>query len=140
MKIFAEFFRYTIVGGIAFLADAGSLAFFREIVFKKNQSEWTMAVCVAIGFTVGLLVNYTLSLVFVFRSDRQQKQGRTVKAFILYAVIGLVGFGLTELGMYIGVRIVGSAGLWYLLVKCFVAGIVLVWNYAGRKILIFREV
>lgn len=96
--------------------------------------------CVAIGFTVGLLVNYTLSLVFVFRSDRQQKQGRTVKAFILYAVIGLVGFGLTELGMYIGVRIVGSAGLWYLLVKCFVAGIVLVWNYAGRKILIFREV
>lgn len=137
-NLIREFLRYAVVGGIAFLFDAGTLAFFREIVFKSDGSETVMAISVAAGFITGLMVNYFLSLAFVFKSTKQQKQGRTVKAFLIFAVIGIVGLGLTELGMYIGVKIVGSAGLWYLLVKCFVAGAVLVWNYIGRKIFVFK--
>ena len=52
--------------------------------------------------------------------------------------MGAVGFGLTELGMWAGVKIVGSDGLWYVLVKCFVAGVVMIWNYVGRKIFVYR--
>jgi len=133
-----EFMRYAVVGGIAFLFDAGTLALFREIVFKGSGSEAVMAISVAAGFVTGLIVNYFLSLAIVFKSAEQQKKGKTAKAFVIFAVIGLIGLGLTELGMYIGVKIVGSAGLWYLLVKCFVAGVVLVWNYIGRKIFVFK--
>lgn len=133
-----EFMRYAVVGGIAFLFDAGTLALFREIVFKGSGSETVMAASVAAGFVAGLIVNYVLSVTVVFKSAEQQKKGKTVKAFVIFAVIGLIGLGLTELGMYIGVKIVGSAGLWYLLVKCFVAGVVLVWNYIGRKIFVFK--
>lgn len=133
-----EFMRYAVVGGIAFLFDAGTLAVFREIIFKSNGSETVMAISVAAGFIIGLIVNYVLSITLVFRSAQQQKKGKTVKAFLTFAVIGLIGLGLTELGMYIGVKIVGSAGFWYLLVKCFVAGAVLVWNYIGRKMFVFK--
>jgi len=133
-----EFMRYAVVGGIAFFFDAGTLAFCREIIFKSDSSEAVMATSVAAGFIIGLIVNYFLSLAVVFRSAEQQKKGKTVKAFVIFAVVGLIGLGLTELGMYIGVKIVGSAGLWYLLVKCFVAGAVLVWNYIGRKIFVFK--
>jgi len=133
-----EFLRYSVVGGVAFLFDAGTLALFREIIFKGDGSEAVMAISVAAGFITGLVVNYLLSLAFVFRRAEQQIKGRTVKAFLLFAIIGLVGLGLTELGMYFGVKIVGSAGFWYLLVKCFVAAVVLVWNYIGRKLFVFK--
>jgi putative flippase GtrA len=137
-KLIREFLRYAVVGGIAFLFDAGALAFCREIIFKGSGSEAVMAISVAAGFIVGLVVNYILSILVVFKTAEQQKKGKTVKAFLIFAVIGLIGLGLTELGMYLGVKIVGSTGLWYLLVKCFVAGAVLVWNYIGRKIFVFK--
>jgi putative flippase GtrA len=137
-NIILEFSRYAVVGGVAFAVDIGTLAFLREIVFDGDQRESIMAISVAGGFITGLILNYFLSLAYVFRSAEQQKKGRTLNAFLLYAVIGLIGLGLTELGMFIGVKIIGSAGLWYLLVKCFVAGVVLVWNYIGRKIFVFK--
>lgn len=139
LSVLSEFVRYAIVGGIAFLVDTGVLVFFREIVFKSNGRELIMAVSVAFGFLAGLTVNYILSLIVVFRSPEQRKRGKRVTAFITFALVGLVGLGLTELGMYIGVKIVGSQGLWYLLIKCFVAGIVLIWNYTGKKILVFSK-
>lgn len=133
-----EFLRYAVVGGIAFLFDIGMLVFFREIVFRSSESEAVMAVSVAAGFITGLIVNYFLSIAVVFKSAEQQKKGKTVKAFAIFLVVGLIGLGLTEFGMYIGIKIVGGAGFWYLLVKCFVAGVVLVWNYVGRKIFVFK--
>lgn len=137
-NIIPEFLRYAVVGGIAFLFDIGTLVLFREIIFRSSESEAVMAVSVAAGFVIGLIVNYFLSIALVFKSAEQQKKGKTVKAFVIFLVVGLIGLGLTELGMYIGIKIVGGAGFWYLLVKCFVAGVVLVWNYVGRKIFVFK--
>ena len=137
-NLILEFLRYCVVGGIAFIADAGTLVLFREIVFGGDGSELIMAISVAMGFISGLIVNYILSMLVVFRSAGQQKKGKTVRAFVIFAVVGLIGLGLTELGMYLGVLIVGSAGFWYLLVKCFVSAVVLIWNYIGRKIFVFK--
>ncbi len=137
-QILGEFLRYAVVGGISFVADAGTLALTKELFFKTGCSPLQMALCTAAGFVVGLLCNYLLSSLFVFRSAEQQQQGRRFGAFLVYVLVGLIGLGLTELGMYIGVGIVGSEGLWYLAVKCLVAGVVLVWNYVGRKILVYK--
>lgn len=134
----AEFLRYCVVGGIAFLVDTCVLVFCREIIFDGSGSERVMAVSVAVGFLFGLIVNYILSMHMVFKTAGQQKKGKTVKAFIIFAVIGMIGLGLTELFMYLGVKITGSEGLWYILVKCFVTGLVLMWNYIGRKIFVFK--
>ena len=138
-KVIFEFLRYCIVGGIAFLADTGVMVALKEIFFQKSCNEWQMALCVAFGFVAGLLVNYILSSLFVFIGKEQKEKSKSIKAFLIYAAVGIVGFGLTELGMWLGVKIVGSTGLWYVLVKCFVAGVVLIWNYVGRKIFVYRE-
>ncbi len=137
-KLVFEFLRYVLVGGLSFVVDTGAMTLLKEIFFKEACTAWQMALCVAVGFICGLVCNYLLSNLVVFRSEEQKKRGRNFSAFMIFFAVGLVGFGLTELFMWIGVRLVGSEGLWYILVKCFVAGVVMVWNYLGRKIFVYR--
>ena len=134
-KLFWEFFRYAIVGGIAFLVDWGTLFIFREFVFGGWEKGGLFA-ATAVGFVAGLIVNYILSIVFVFRSSENKSSGKSFKDFVVFAVIGVIGLGLTELGMYAGVYLLN----WhYLIVKIVVTALVLIWNYAGRKIFIFNK-
>ena len=133
-QLFFEFVRYLLVGGTAFLVDTGVLALFYDVLLPE-LGGFSLYIATAIGFIAGLIVNYILSLVFVFKSARGTQVGRSVGAFLIFAVIGIIGLGLTELGMYIGTE---KLGLHYLLVKFVVTGIVLMWNYLGRKILIFK--
>lgn len=148
-----EFLRYGVVGGIAFIADFGSLYLSKEFLFR--EMKYGLYYATAVGFIIGLIVNYILSLKFVFTQAKDQGKGRDFKSFAIFAIIGLIGLGLTELGMHVGcvtlktpldnclASIGGIIGLdlvkyGYLLVKCIVTAIVLIWNYAGRKIIIFR--
>ena len=136
--VVGEFLRYAIVGGISFLADTGTMALLKEGFFDSDCTPLQMSLCVAAGFVVGLLCNYLLSTLFVFLKPQQKKAGKSLGAFLIYALVGLVGFGLTELLMLLGIGGVGTDGFAYLIVKCFVAGVVLVWNYLGRKIFVYR--
>lgn len=134
IKLFKEFFRYAVVGGISFLADTGTLALFEEFIFTEKEGIG-LFISTAAGFIVGLIVNYILSLIFVFKGSENKRSGKDVKSFIVFTIVGVIGLGLTELGMYIGVNVLSFH---YLFTKIVVAAIVLVWNYAGRKILIFK--
>ena len=137
-KLLFEFLRYAVVGGISALVDMGVLWLVTEFVFDGINTGWRLAISVAAGFVVGLAVNYILSNIFVFISKEQQSQGKNVKAFIIYLVVGLIGFGLTELMMLLGMLFVSKAGVWYLVLNVFVKGVVLVWNYVGRKIFVYH--
>lgn len=59
-------------------------------------------------------------------------------SFFIYVAVGVVGFGITELLTLLGTRFIGDHGLWYLLLSCVVKGIVLIWNYIGRKLFVYR--
>lgn len=134
-KLFWEFFRYAIVGGIAFLADGGTLFIFKEFIFTE-ETKVSLFAATAAGFIAGLIVNYVLSIIFVFRKSENNSSGKGFKAFAVFAVIGVIGLGLTELGMYAGVYLIK----WnYLIVKVIVAALVLIWNYCGRKIFVFNK-
>ena len=134
-KLLFEFMRYVLVGGIAFVADSGILVLFRECIFSSG-SKLDLGISTAAGFVAGLIVNYILSVVFVFRRGENKNSGKSIKGFIAFAVIGVIGLGLTELGMYIGVWVFK----WhYVLTKILVAGAVLVWNYVARKIIVFGK-
>lgn len=133
VQLLAEFLRYAVVGGLAFVADFGTLVLSQEL-FLKSLS-FGVYVATVIGFVVGLAVNYFLSLWFVFTAEKDRGKGRSVGAFLVFGVIGLLGLGWTELGMWLGIECLQ----WnYMVVKVFVTGAVLVWNYLGRKVLIFR--
>ncbi|MBP1560251.1 MAG: GtrA family protein [Oscillospiraceae bacterium] len=135
IKLFWEFFRYAVVGGIAFLIDSGTLFLFREFILNGGTPV-ELFISTAMGFIAGLIANYILSLVFVFRKSENKSSGKSVKGFIIFTVIGIIGLGLTELGMYTGVYLLK---LHYLITKIVVAGLVLIWNYCGRKIFVFGK-
>ena len=138
-KLIFEFLRYAVVGGISALVDMGvNYAMLFWILGGTKDDTALVAISVALGFIVGLAVNFVLSNIFVFRSAEQQKEGKTLKAFLIYVGVGVIGFGLTELLTILGTNIIGDSGFWYLVLTCFVKGIVLVWNYVGRKIFVYR--
>jgi putative flippase GtrA len=90
----------------------------------------------AMGFLSGLLFNYIFSIIFVFRTSNAKAKQHKFLSFLAFAVIGIIGLGLTELCMIIGINIFGQD--FYLIIKIITAGIMFVWNYGARKILIFR--
>lgn len=57
-----QFFRYFFVGGLAFIIDYGLLIFFTEI-FKIYY-----LISATISFLCGLVVNYTISIFWVFKT------------------------------------------------------------------------
>ena len=133
-KLIFEFLRYCIVGGIAFLADFGTLVLVQECFLKHLACG--VYIATVFGFIVGLVVNYLLSLWFVFTQKKDRGKGRSVGAFLVFGIIGLLGLVWTELGMWVGIELLN----WhYMIVKVLVTGAVLIWNYLGRKLLIFNS-
>ena len=131
--IAGEFVRYCLVGGIAFVVDFSLLTSTQEFLLKEIPCG--VYIATATGFIGGLIVNYALSLKFVFVQAKDAHSGRSASAFMVFVVIGAIGLALTECGMWVGVSLLK---LHYLFVKVVVTGIVLLWNYGGRKILIFN--
>ena len=101
-RLLFEFIRYCVVGGTAFLVETATHWLLWKFVFTDTQSGVNIFIVTTIGFLVGLAVNYILSVVWVFTTEKQQKQGKTVKAFLIFALIGLVGYGIKVLLMYLG--------------------------------------
>lgn len=121
-----QLFRYVFVGGVAFLADAGTL-------FLLEAAGLHYLFAAALAFLVGLTVNFFLTKRFVF-SENARSFGRTGE-FVAYGLIGLAGLGLTELIMYL---MTGVLGVYFMLSKIVSAAIVLIWNFAARKFFLYR--
>ena len=138
-KLILEFLRYALVGGISAVIDMGmNFAMLFYVLGGTKDDKGLVALSVAAGFAVGLLVNFILSNVFVFKEKEQREKGKTLSAFLIYALVGVVGFALTELLTIGGTLLIGDGGVWYLILTCFVKGAVLIWNYVGRKIFVYR--
>ncbi|WP_238858807.1 GtrA family protein [Clostridium sp. YIM B02569] len=131
--IFNEFIRYIFVGGAAFIVDVLILYVFKTKVFFELD-DIGIYISTALGFSAGLVFNYIFSVIFVFKSAKEQDKGRNIFSFFLFSLIGIIGLFLTETGMYAGVDLFHIN---YLITKVIVATIVLIWNYVARKILIF---
>lgn len=134
-----ELLRYCIVGGVAAVVDmAVNYAVLYYLLGGSKDDGVKVAIAVTAGFVVGLTVNYVLSNLFVFRKAEQQEKGRTVKAFLIYAAVGVIGYFLSVGLTLLGTKWIGGEGLWYLLLTCFVKLVVLFWNYLGRKVFVYH--
>ena len=79
-----EFFKYCLVGGIAFVADTGTLLLLHRFLLSDFELDLLLfrftdgrtAVAAAAGFIVGLAVNYVLSVFFVFNRPEQKDKGQ----------------------------------------------------------------
>lgn len=121
-----QLFRYTFVGGIAFLFDFGSLYFLTDRMYVHYL------VSAALAFLVGITVNYLLSIAWVF-------QVRTMKNIwvevSIFAVIGIIGLGLNEIIIWFFTELVKFH---YLISKLVSTVCVYLWNFFARKFVLFR--
>ena len=123
---FIQFFRYIFVGGFAFLVDAGVLWLCEKVMHYMLAA--------AIAFVAGLVANYLLSIFFVFSESTNVTN--KAKEFIVYAIIGIIGLGLTEAIMYI---MTDLCHFYFMLSKIIAAVIVLIWNFVARKKILYTK-
>lgn len=113
--------KFGLVGGIAFLIDYGLL---------YALTEWLglyYLVSSVISFSVSVIFNYIASVIWVFDVKQENSKTRNFLLFILFSVIGL---GINQLLLYIGVD---WMHFYYMWVKIFATLVVMVWNFITRK-------
>ena len=122
-KLFKQLFRFGIVGFTAFLIDAGLLYVLTEYLHIYYL------ISSVTSFIVSLIYNYILSIFWVF--DVKKKQ--TYKEVLLFTILSVIGLGVNQLVMYIGVDLLN---VYYMLCKIISTIIVMVYNFVTRKIFI----
>ena len=121
-----DLFRYFSASLLALAADLGTLSLcLRGLHFSLGWSA-------SIGFAVGALVAYLLSIRWVFR-QRAFAYAPTVE-FLAFVGIGIAGLGLTQALLWLGVV---KLHLLPELVKLAAAVVTFVFNYLVRKTLLF---
>lgn len=132
-KNWQELLRYGLAGAISFGVDFGLLYVLREYICTGYAGVYWAAFG---GFLGGLAINTFLSVRYVFRAPAvvADRRGRNVRDVAGIVLVGVAGLMLTEVGMYAGVDLLQVN---YLLVKLVVTSIVFLWNYLGRKLLVF---
>ncbi len=142
-----QFFRSIFVGGIASVVDIMVMILCKEL-FKMPES-WAAVM----AFIAGLTVNYIVSTFWVFSKAKVKNRAAD---FIGFAVIGIIGLGLTELiiAPFSEVNIFNTAGFlvknavfgsivpvdkYYIIGKCLAIVLVYMWNFFARKFILYRK-
>lgn len=125
-NLFIQVFRYTLVGGLAFVVDLVLLFVLTE------YAHWHYLVSATLSFLAGLLVNYILSTQWIFRSSKIKNKKIE---FILFGLIGVIGLGLNNVLLYFFTDLIG---LYYMLSKLITAVLVYAWNFLGRRYFLFN--
>ena len=125
-NIFIQLFRYTFVGGVAFIADFGSLYLLTDLagVYYLYSA--------AIAFVIGLTINYVFSILWVFKS--RSVKNKSIE-FMIFAIIGLVGLGMNELIIWFSTE---RLSIYYLHSKLISTAIVYFWNFLARKYILYK--
>lgn len=123
-NLIKQFMKFGVVGAIAFVIDYGTMVFLTEVFGVDYLLSTT------IGFTVSVIFNYLASMRFVFVHKEDMSRRREFIIFILLSVIGL---GINDLLMFLGVDFVG---LDYRLVKIIATAVVMLYNFITRKVLL----
>lgn len=117
---FMEIIRFCIVGGLSFLLDFALL----YICTEYGGIDYFYSA--AIAFTVSVIFNYWLCVLFVFKFAGQQ----TKKQATLFIGSSLAGLAINQLCMWIFVE---KFGIWYMIAKVLATIIVTFWNYVVKR-------
>lgn len=126
-KLIEQIIRFGFVGFLCFFIDYGIMVFLTEIV------NIPYLISSGISFTVSVIVNYLLSVTFVFETDKNKNK---VKEFIVFVFLSVIGLGINQLCMWFGVEILHIS---YMIVKIGATAVVMVYNFISRKLVIEKK-
>ena len=119
-KLISQFFKFGVVGVIAFIVDYLSLYLLTEFL---NVYYLISSI---ISFLLSIIVNYILSIKWVF--DIKKKQ--SFKDVIIFKLLSAIGLLINLLVMYLSVEVLK---IHYMIGKLIATFIVMIWNFVTRK-------
>ena len=121
-KLITQIVKFGGVGILCFAIDFGVL-----FVLTEGFGCYYL-LSAGISFTVSVIVNYIMSVKYVFDINPKYSKSRNFIMFVIFSVIGLI---LTEVIMQLGADVIK----WnYMIVKVGATAIVMVFNFVTRKI------
>ena len=125
-KLIIQLIKFGIVGVIATLIDLAVLMLLKEFMHVD------VLVASAVAFSVSVIANYILSMLFVFKGSENSK----VKEFLVFVILSIGGLLLNQFIMWIGTEIMTAYYLW---VKAFALVFVPIYNFITRKIFLEKK-
>jgi len=129
-SLIGQFVRYLVTGGFAFVVD------FLLYAFCLYELNWHYLVANLVGLVAGLVINYVMSVAWVFSECKRVLEDRKTVEFGVFAIVGIIGVGINELLMLL---MVGMLDANEMKSKIVAAILVLMWNFGVRKMVLFRE-
>ena len=117
-----QLLKFGIVGVICFGIDYGLMILLIEL------SGLDYLLSSGISFGASVVVNYFLSMRFVFTSKEKNSK---VKEFVIFVVLSVMGLLLTVVLMRLSVE---NWGVHYMQSKIAITGIVMAFNFVTRKV------
>lgn len=116
-----QFLKFAVVGLISFGIDWGLL------IALVEWFHMEFLVATTVSFVMSVIVNYALSMKYVFA----HKEGMSRKReFTIFTILSIIGLGLNDLYMFVGVTFL-SIG--YQAMKAIATFLVTWYNYFSRR-------
>jgi len=124
--LLSQFIKYFFVGGFAFIIDISILYLLTQFLSIHYL------ISAIFGFIAGLIVNYLLSINWVF--DTRNVKNQKIE-FSIFTLIGVIGLTLNELFLWTFTEFLYFH---YLVSKVMTAFLIFLWNFGMRKYILFR--
>lgn len=158
--IWGEILRFAVSGGIATVFDF-AVCYLVASFLPNSIGAWKEVIYTAAGFAVGVVINYFLSVIWVYKNVDETVNVKSTKNKLLFLGLSVIGLGI-GIAIMIGFDALDQAAIhsdfenwlgfitkgmpfsfasfgWAVLFFGFKTLIVLIWNYLSRKKLIFKS-
>ena len=126
-KLISQIIKFGFVGFLCFFIDYGIMVFLTEAL-KINY-----LISSGCSFSVSVIVNYILSIKFVFDADRDANKVKQFLVFLFFRIGGLI---INQIVMWVAVALLG---IFYMISKIGATAIVMVYNFITRKLFIEKK-
>ncbi|OQA78060.1 MAG: GtrA-like protein [Tenericutes bacterium ADurb.Bin239] len=144
----AEILRFIIVGVICTLVDLGVSSLIQYIIYPIAEAVKIGPITITpniflaalFGFIFGVITNYILSVIVVFKNVANKKTSRSAKGFIIFVLLSAGGFLINYVIKEVGNLIIPMEDnyIWFLFIFGVATFVVLIYNYVTRKLILFR--
>ena len=127
-----QFISYFFVGGVAAIVEWVMFFIFANVL------QINYFVSTVIAFIFSTTANWILGRITTFKDNNTYKDKKAKEAFLVF-IVSAIGLLFNLILMYLFVTVIGfDSSLGKTLSKIAATGIVFIWNFLIRKLVIYR--